>query len=91
LKEGLPGRNIWATTKQGSTFPLGHTAPDPELSLAVQGIGQAIDPYRTSHANTLRLVLSSTDDEQRFRIYIATRAARSPFWIAGAPRQFRHS
>jgi hypothetical protein len=64
LEERTPGRDIRSALEQCPTLTLRHTAPDAELGVVVQRVGEALGDHRAAHADLLGAVLGSPPDEQ---------------------------
>ena len=64
--------------EQGATLALGHTAPDTELDLVVEGVGTAFGDDGAVPADDGRLTLGGATYEQLIGVRLAAARLRNP-------------
>ena len=72
LEQRTPGSDPRPVLEQRPALSLSHAAPDPELGVVVQRVGQTFGYHRTAHANLLGLLLGSPPDEEGIRLGVDT-------------------
>ena len=81
LEQVAPRRDIWTTTQQSPTLPLGHTAPHTKLNAVIKGIGQTLRAHLATEADGLHPVLGGTLDEEGVWISGTTSGLSGPSGI----------
>src|SRR5450759_3859515 len=64
LEQRTPGHDLRTPLQQRAALAFRHTAPDTELGVVVERVGEALGDHRASHADLLGLLLSGALHEQ---------------------------
>ena len=72
FEKSAPRGDMRATTQEGPTLALGHSAPHAKFDAIIERIGKALSANRAPNADGLGPILSRTLNEQRIRVGGAT-------------------